>query len=488
MQQKFWYDLRPRGTEKESQKATCHKSSGSLIDHIFVSPSLIDQSYEFHITKLPEFKDHSLVAAKIVCPSPMQVRTSLRAVAPFPPLRPAAPADANIPCDLGKTFDDALSKQDTDLAFKLWTQSFEHILHTVAKNQGFAAPTAAAAKRGQIIFHEQRKHPKVVHQQASTLKGRKLRKAHCQIQEITVAAHGTRRDRTINNLWHVMPWLPPHLVERFEQSLNSSNFDQVAATLKLALEANDREDRQQRITEWKRSLRKDLSASYQHLRRKAASAPVQVSTVQGKATANIADRLSSIEEVWKKIYSTHKNGEPTFRRFMEIYGPSLKASRANCGILTEDVLVKALKQMKASSPGLDQILTPELQVAASWCPSLIHHLARLLQMIERCHKWPTHLTKGVVAFIPKEPDKETPLLDEFRPITVLSCIYRLWASARHLQLTQSWFATWQQRNSFGGKGSSSAGMCRQNCSSYEHHLISIFLRDFPASHVLITRG
>lgn len=103
LQKKFWYDLRPRGTEKESQKATCHKSSSSLIDHIFVSPSLIDQSYEFHITKLPEFKDHSLVAAKIVCPSPMQVRTSLRAVAPFPPLRPAAPADASIPCDLGKT-------------------------------------------------------------------------------------------------------------------------------------------------------------------------------------------------------------------------------------------------------------------------------------------------------------------------------------------------------------------------------------------------
>ena len=98
LQKKFWYDLRPRGTEKESQKATCHKSSGSLIDHIFVSPSLIDQSYEFHITKLPEFKDHSLVAAKIVCPSPMQVRTSLRAVAPFPPLRAAAPADASIPC------------------------------------------------------------------------------------------------------------------------------------------------------------------------------------------------------------------------------------------------------------------------------------------------------------------------------------------------------------------------------------------------------
>lgn len=242
LQQKFWYDLRSRSAEKEAQKATCHKSSGSLMDHIFVSPSLIDQSYEFQITKLPEFKDQSLVAAKIVCPSPMQVRASLRAVAPFPPLRAAAPADANIPCDLGKTFDDALPKQDTDLAFKLWTQSFERILHKVAENQGYAAPTAAAAKRGQIIFHEQRKHPKVVSQQASGLKGRKLWKAHCQIQEILIVAHGTRRDRTINNLWHVIPWLSPQHVEPFEQSLRSSNFEQVAVALKLALEANDRED------------------------------------------------------------------------------------------------------------------------------------------------------------------------------------------------------------------------------------------------------
>ena len=466
LQQKFWYDLRSRGKESEAMKATCHKSSGSLIDRIFVSPSLIDQSFEFQIHKLPEFKDDSLVAANISCPSPMQTRTSLRSVAPLPSLRSATPENVNITGCLGNAFDDALRTQDVNLAFKLWTQEFERILFKIAEVQGCAIPATAAAKRGQIIFHEQRKHPKVVFQQASTLKGRKLWKAHCQIQEVLRASHGTRKDGTIKNLWSVLPWLSPQHAESFEQSLSSSKFEQVAVTLKNALEANDREDRQQRILKWKRSLRKDLSASYQHLRRKAASAPAQVSTVQGQATANIKDRLASIEAVWKKIYSMHKNGEPTFRRFMEIYRPFLKTSPSNCGSLHEKVVSKALQQMKASSPGLDHILTSELQVAVSWCPILLHHLTRLLQVIKNSHKWPTCLTKGVVAFIPKEPEKDAPLPlpDEFRPITVLICVYRLWASARHLQVAHDWYPKWQHSRSFGGKGAPSADqLALQTC-------------------------
>lgn len=42
-------------------------------------------------------------------------------------------------------------------------------------------------------------------------------------------------------------------------------------------------------------------------------------------TANsVQDRLSSISHVWKKIYSNHKNGEPSFRDFMTEYGPTME--------------------------------------------------------------------------------------------------------------------------------------------------------------------
>lgn len=174
LQKKFWYDVRSRGIQSETEKATCHKSSGSKIDHIFVSPSLIDQCYHFQICKFPEFKDHSLVAAKRTCPSSVQTRTSLRSVAALPQLKAAEVEDSLIPCSLAEPFDKALTEQDVDCAFKLWAQEFERVLFEISKQQGHPVTGAAAAKRGQILFHEQRKHPKIVNQQASTLKGRKL--------------------------------------------------------------------------------------------------------------------------------------------------------------------------------------------------------------------------------------------------------------------------------------------------------------------------
>eukprot|EP00435_Cladocopium_sp_Y103_P070750 s129_g36.t1 len=55
-------------------------------------------------------------------------------------------------------------------------------------------------------------------------------------------------------------------------------------------------------------------------------------------------------------------------------------------------------------------------------------------MVEEKGVWPDNLAKGVVAFIPKDAEKVAPQPDEFRPITILSSVYRLWAEARHLQL------------------------------------------------------
>jgi hypothetical protein len=225
-----------------------------------------------------------------------------------------------------------------NLAFKLWSPAVEKVLHKIVLRLGETAPAKAAAKRGQIIFHEQRKHPRVVQQQASTLKGRKLWKAHCQIQEILRAPDGTRRDRTIHNLKSVRSWFTPSQDESFQISFQTSDYEQISKILQAALNQNDLDDRHQRIKEWKHSIRKDISASYHHLKKKAAHPPVKVSNVDGTITANLADRLKSMEQVWKKIYFTHYQGEPTFRRFMEMYGPTLKIFSSDLGLLNDDVL------------------------------------------------------------------------------------------------------------------------------------------------------
>lgn len=215
---------------------------------------------------------HSLIAGKLLCPAAVQTCTSLRSVVQISGLRKAEKEDAFIPCQRSKEYKSALDSHNVNLAFKIWTQDFEYILKQIATKDGTVVPNTAAAKRGQVILHEQRKHPRIVFQQASTLKGRKLWKAHCQAQEILKAAQGTRRNRTIHNLWSVAPWLSSAHVEAFHLSMTQADYPAVANTLKLALEANDFEDKQQRIKAWKRSLRKDLTANFQRIKQKAAIA------------------------------------------------------------------------------------------------------------------------------------------------------------------------------------------------------------------------
>ena len=62
-----WCDTRKVAEPHMMLAPTCHvgPSNGSMIDHIFVSPSLFDLTYDFQITKFPVFKDHSQVSIKI---------------------------------------------------------------------------------------------------------------------------------------------------------------------------------------------------------------------------------------------------------------------------------------------------------------------------------------------------------------------------------------------------------------------------------------
>ena len=190
--------------------------------------------------------------------------------------------------------------------------------------------------------------------------------------------------------------------------------------------------------------------------------------VDGKPTADSCARLDSIAKVWKEIYSHHQNGEPSFRAFMEKCGPTLRNSIIKLDPISPKVLGQTINNMSPSAPGLDHITAVELQLAANWSPTILESLATLYQTIEKSQKWPKVLTKGGVVFTPKDADNPFPTPHEFRPITILSCIYRVWAATRHSQMAQHWFPLWQHPNSFGSKGSPSADqLAYQTCVQLE---------------------
>lgn len=108
---------------------------------------------------------------------------------------------------------------------------------------------------------------------------------------------------------------------------------------------------------------------------------------------------------------------------MTEYGPSLKKSTINMEPLHKEQIRGTIEHMSNSASGLDNTSIHEIKIATRWCPELLTALVSLLQCIENAEKWPRNLTKGVVAFIPKDTENEQPKPEEFRPITILSTIY-----------------------------------------------------------------
>ena len=81
LQSRYWCDTRDHSSFDMQSQPTCHKGkTGSQIDHIFVSANLYNLAFNFQVSKLSEFKDHSLVTTQLKLPTSSQSILNLRAV------------------------------------------------------------------------------------------------------------------------------------------------------------------------------------------------------------------------------------------------------------------------------------------------------------------------------------------------------------------------------------------------------------------------
>lgn len=141
--------------------------------------------------------------------------------------------------------------------------------------------------------------------------------------------------------------------------------------------------------------------------------------------------------------------------FFLLYGENMKRDICDLPALTGLQLRQQIGKTRPSSPGMDSISPYELQLIARWCPDLFDHLALLLNLIENSGKWPEQIPKGAVCFIPKTND-DRPAPTDYRPLTILSAIYRLCAATRHDQLCAVWLPKWNSQNSYGLKQTKAA--------------------------------
>ena len=318
------------------------------------------------------------------------------------------------------------------------------------------------AHRGNIIFHEQRRHPKAVGIQASTLLTRKLWKAFNQATEVTKSSDGYRRSRTWLSLRSILRYLPDdHLSDVVYILDNPASYDSALKLTKIfeqLLETEKKQNRYNRTKAWKQKLRSNTSHSYKWLKNKSKHIPVNIAVTEQGTTANTHAHLDSTSKVWMRIYQQHKNGEPSMHSFLENYGANMRRANINLQNINASDISKAISRMRPSAAGMDHLLPYELKVACLWCPSINSSIADLFSLIG-----PQELTKGAVSFLPK-PCESCPQADNFRPLTILSSLYRLWAKIRHDQLCEYWLPLWKPAYAYGLKQSHAAdALAFQTC-------------------------
>ena len=118
--------------------------------------------------------------------------------------------------------------------------------------------------------------------------------------------------------------------------------------------------------------------------------------------------------------------------------------------LTGQMLSDVVHRKSATAGSLDGWGWRELTVLPVYW---FDELARILTLVEDTGVWPDGLLDVYIAMIPKTDGDATPLGQ--RPLSVLPVVYRIWASARMMQL-EGWFKFWVPDSVFsagGGRGS-----------------------------------
>ena len=103
-------------------------------------------------------------------------------------------------------------------------------------------------------------------------------------------------------------------------------------------------------------MRRSEAQQYQWLKNRSKQVPISITVVNNKPTANTNARLEAIANVWKNIYSIHKNGEPSARAFFQKYGEHMRRGISDLPPITAAQIIRTLERL--SHPRQAWIILP----------------------------------------------------------------------------------------------------------------------------------
>ena len=197
------------------------------------------------------------------------------------------------------------------------------------------------------------------------------------------------------------------------------------------------------IRGWRNWLREDLLVHPYKWLRPGTVPPVLFLQCEAHLTHGglgfLADPVRIDEEfrkAWPRYFCHSGQRETGLEEFTHEVEGWLPLPEVALRRLTGEMLADVVHRKGAIAGSLDGWGWREFKaLPVSWFDGL----ARILSKVEDSGVWPEGLLDAYIAIIPKIDGDATPLGQ--RPLGVLPIAYRIWASARMLQL-EGWFQSW----------------------------------------------
>ena len=442
----YWLDI--ACLTEGPPRATCHKGSGSRIDHAWCSGVCYPMVLHFDLQSNPFTENgHDIIE--------IGLRNSFRAVSRFSPRSSCAfdhlqVPESQVPCHMPQDFFQALAHSDVDAAASVWSRVAERVLINI-HNQQDGSLIRIGQPRGKVQFDNTRQLPHVAHQHADSLQLRRFGQAYRRAAEITKAAIGTRAARTWNNMKRIIPECPDpwqhELRGLLQRSPSHNNAHEVMKLIGRVMQHLENQQRSHRLKIWKQQMRGSASKSSSWRKKQQALAENPylrdhrhyssiIMKVDGKYTIDPSRQLQAVVSAWDEVFGKHRRNPPGTWTFLQHYGPFLSSRRCDLPPLTQGDLLRTVQTLKASAAGLDGWRPQDLRLLGRACPGLYVHLAELMNVCEGSSTWPSSWTVGYVAMLPKNLNLQGQVENamDMRPITVLSALYRCWSRTRCRQM------------------------------------------------------
>jgi len=236
---------------------------------------------------------------------------------------------------------------------------------------------------------------------------------------------------------------------------NDLNNLETAIRNEITKELNERNSK--RLNNWRERMVESANSNYSDISNwmaeKAASSFMFVMSKKGVLTAKLSEVDDAITKAWFSIFRRDDRRPKTNRlsAFQTKYDKHLKKHKCDIQKISGRDLKKYCQKFAnpKSASGPDEIEMRILKTLGDkeGTDAIFEYLADILNAIEGGAPWPSQMIDAYMVLVPKDGSNGDPLT--FRPITVLSTVYRVWAGFRFRSIRE-WHTKWERGSTFQG--------------------------------------